>query len=242
MGCRRVRFQGRRGRRDCRLTYSELLDRASRLAAALGGLGVKAGDRVASLSLNCHQLLEAYYGVPIARAVLLSLNVRLSVEEQAYILEHAGSGVVLFDPELLPLAAGLHAKLPGMLWISLRPREELPDWVFPQTYEDLIASAEAQAPDFTSYDENAVAELFYTSGSTGRPKGVMLSHRTLYLHGLYTTLGTGRRGRRNAADRGVEMHSIPLFHANGWAVLTRSPSWAPGTSCSSGSIPLRRAS
>ena len=201
---------------DRRLTYSELLDRSSRLAAALGGLGVKAGDRVASLSLNCHQLLEAYYSVPIARAILLSLNVRLSAEEQAYILEHAGPGVVLFDPELLPLAAGLHAKLPGILWVSLRADDKLPDWVFPQTYEDLIASAEAQSPDFTSYDENAVAELFYTSGSTGRPKGVMLSHRTLYLHGLYTTLGTGRRGGRNAADRGVEMHSIPLFHANGW--------------------------
>ena len=199
-----------------RLTYSELLERSSRLAAALGGLGVKAGDRVASLSLNCHQLLEAYYGVPIARAILLSLNVRLSAEEQAYILEHSGSRVVLFDPELLPLAVGLHAKLPSILWVSLRSHEELPDWVYPETYEELIVSAEPQPPDFTAYDENAVAELFYTSGSTGRPKGVMLSHRTLYLHGLYTALGTSRRGGRNAADRGVEMHSIPLFHANGW--------------------------
>ena len=201
---------------DQRLTYRELLDRSSRLAAALGGLGVKAGDRVASLSLNCHQLLEAYYGVPIARAILLSLNVRLSTEEQAYILEHSGTKLVLFDPELLPLAAGLHAKRPDVLWISLRPHKELPDWVYPRKYEELIASADPKPPDFTTYDENAVAELFYTSGSTGRPKGVMLSHRTLYLHGLYTALGTGRRGRRNAADRGVEMHAIPLFHANGW--------------------------
>ena len=199
-----------------RLTYSELLERSSRLAAALGGLGVKAGDRVASLSLNCHQLLEAYYGVPIARAILLSLNVRLSGEEQAYILEHSGARVVLFDPELLPLVVGLHAKLANIVWVSLRLHEELPDWVYPETYEELIAPAEPQPPDFTTYDENAVAELFYTSGSTGRPKGVMLSHRTLYLHGLYTALGTSRRGGRNGADRGVEMHSIPLFHANGW--------------------------
>ena len=201
---------------DRRLTYSELLQRSNRLAAALGALGVKPGDRVASLSLNCHQLLEAYYGVPIARAILLSLNVRLSAEEQAYILEHSGTKLVLFDPELLPLVVGLHAKLPGVRWISLTSREKLPDWVYQETYEQLIASAEPQPPDFTTYDENAVAELFYTSGSTGQPKGVMLSHRTLYLHGLNTALGTIRRGGRSAADRGVEMHSIPLFHANGW--------------------------
>lgn len=199
-----------------RFTYCELLDRASRLGGALLGIGVGKGDRVASLSFNCHQLVEAYYGVPIARAVLLPLNVRLSISEQVHILKHSKAKVVLFDPELLQLVVDLREKIPGILWISFVSQEELPDWVFPKTYEELIASTEPQLIDFTTYDENEVAELFYTSGSTGRPKGVMLSHRTLYLHALYTVLGTSRHGARNAADCAVEMHSIPLFHANGW--------------------------
>ena len=199
-----------------RLTYSEMLDRSSRLAAALRNLGIEDGDRVATLSFNCHQLLEAYYGVPIARAVLLSLNVRLSPEEQTYILEHSGSKIVLFDPEFQPLADVLHKNLPAIQWVALEARDGQPDWVHPWTYKELLAAAEAERVDFTAYDENALAELFYTSGSTGRPKGVMLSHRTLYLHALYAIIGARRRAGNVAADRMCEMHTIPLFHANGW--------------------------
>ena len=71
-------------------------------------------------------------------------------------------------------------------------------------------AAASQRPDLFSFDENAIAELFYTSGSTGTPKGVMLSHRTLYLHALSV------RRRFCSDDTGVELHTIPLFHANGW--------------------------
>ena len=87
---------------DDRFTYIQVLDRSLRLASALRGLGLDEGDRVATLSFNCHPLLEAYYGVPMARMVLLSLNVRLSPEEQAYILQHSGSRAVIYDPEFLP--------------------------------------------------------------------------------------------------------------------------------------------
>ena len=199
-----------------RLTYSEMLDRSSRLAAALRNLGIEDGDRVATLSFNCHQLLEAYYGVPIARAVLVCLNVRLSAEEQTYILEHSGSKIVLFDPEFQPLADVLRKSLPAIQWVALEARDGLPDWVHPRAYEELLAAAEPEPVDFTACDENALAELFYTSGSTGRPKGVMLSHRTLYLHALYALLGARRRAGNVAADQMCEMHTIPLFHANGW--------------------------
>ncbi len=201
---------------DRRFTYSEMLDRAARLAAVLTSLGIEAGDRVASLSFNCHQLLEAYYGVPIARAVLLSLNVRLSAEEQAYILKHSGSKLVLVDPEFFPLAEKLRGELPHLRWVALERHDGLPEWAHPAPYEELLAAASPQVVDFTTYDEGSVAELFYTSGSTGQPKGVMLTHRTLYLHALYALLGTYRRGDKIAADRAVEMHTIPLFHANGW--------------------------
>ncbi len=202
--------------RERRLTYRELLNRSLRLANALPSVGVTPGECAATLSFNCHQLLEAYYGVPMARAVLLSLNVRLSAEEQIYILGHSGAKVVLFDPELLPVAEQIHAAMPGLQWIALEAHASLPGWVRPQYYDDWLAAATPEPVDFTTFDELSTAELFYTSGSTGRPKGVMLSHRTLYLHCFSTLVGTYRSGVREPADQAVEMHTIPLFHANGW--------------------------
>ena len=201
---------------DRRIAYADFLDRSARLASGLRTLGIEPGDRVASLSFNCHQLLELYYGVPMARAILLSLNVRLAPEEQAYILEHSGSKLVVFDPEFLPLAEALRAQLPGVRWISLDNRPDLPLWVDSPSYPELLAAATPEPVDFTTFDEDAIAELFYTSGSTGRPKGVMLSHRTLFLHAHNVTMGYLRQGGIGPSDRKVELHTIPLFHANGW--------------------------
>ncbi len=76
--------------------------------------------------------------------------------------------------------------------------------------EDMLARDRIERPDIFSFDENEIAEVFYTSGSTGTPKGVMLSHRTLYLHAL------GVIGSFSCKDTQVELHTIPLFHANGW--------------------------
>jgi fatty-acyl-CoA synthase len=199
-----------------RFTYAQVLDRASRLAVTLKQLGAERGDRVATLSFNCHHLLEAYYGVPIARCVLLSLNVRLTPEEQGYILRHSGTKIALFDPEFLAVATALHAELPDLQWVALEAVGDLPEWVHAQPYEQLLEAAAPEAIDYTTYDEDAIAELFYTSGSTGMPKGVMLSHRTLYLHALGALLGTLRGIRATPADQIVEGHTIPLFHANGW--------------------------
>ena len=83
---------------------------------------------------------------------------------------------MLFDPEFQPLADVLRENLPGIRWVALEASDSQPDWVHSRTYEELLAAAEPAAVDYTTYDENALAELFYTSGSTGRPKGVMLSH------------------------------------------------------------------
>jgi fatty-acyl-CoA synthase len=199
-----------------RLTYLEVYDRACRLAAALQNLGLKRGECVATLSFNCHELLEAYYGVPIAHGVLVPLNVRLSVKEQAYILTHSGSKIVLFDPEFTDLCQSLHEHHPELIWVALSDTGELPAWVHPHCYEQLLTTACPQPINFTTYDETSAAELFYTSGSTGPPKGVMLSHRTLYLHGIYSLLGSRARATNIAADEVCQMHTIPLFHANGW--------------------------
>jgi len=192
-----------------RFTYREFNERCDRLSSALLGFGVRAGDVVAYLSFNCHRQLEAYYGVPQIGAILLPLNIRLSVEELAYILNDAAPRVLCFDPEFLPLVESLRGQVQSVEhYIALRGAR--PAWANPLTYDELVTRAEAREFDYRRLDENSVAELFYTSGTTAHPKGVMLTHRNLYMHALYTALGC--RG----ADDEVHIYTVPLFHVNSW--------------------------
>jgi fatty-acyl-CoA synthase len=195
-----------------RLTYSDFSARASRLAGALRAMGVQPGDRVAYLSANCHRLLEAYYGVLEAGAVLLPLNIRLTPNELAYILNDSGARVLFFQEQFAPMVEGFRKDLRTVktfVGLDHRPKAS---WAVPQNYEELIAAAGPYQADIMQVDENAVAELFYTSGTSANPKGVMLTHRNIYLHALnvIVVFNTG-------ADT-VELHTIPLFHANGWGV------------------------
>jgi fatty-acyl-CoA synthase len=182
------------------LTWSEFTARCERLARALQVAGVSPGDRVAYLSFNTNQLLEGYYGVPLARAVAMPLNVRLSCPELTGILRHAEAKVLLYEAEFWPYLEIFRTNCPSVThYIGLGDE-----------YEQFIQTGEAGAIPYEDIDETSIAELFYTSGSTGTPKGVMLSHRTLYLHGLnVATLYT-------EPETMVDLHTIPLFHANGW--------------------------
>src|SRR5215467_535533 len=94
-----------------RFTYAQFADRASKLAGALQKTGVQPGDRVAFLSTNCHRLLEAYYGVIEAGAVLLPLNIRLASQELAYILNDAGARVLFFQSHFLELLKSFRSHL-----------------------------------------------------------------------------------------------------------------------------------
>jgi fatty-acyl-CoA synthase len=192
-----------------RFTYREFNERCDRLSSALLSLGLRAGDVVAYLSFNCHRLLEAYYGVPQIGGILLPLNIRLSGEELAYILNDAAPRVLCFDPEFLPLVEALRSQVPSIEHYVIL-RGPAPAWANPRTYDQLLTEAEAREFDYRELDENSVAELFYTSGTTAHPKGVMLTHRNLYLHALYTALGY--RG----ADDEVHVYTVPLFHVNSW--------------------------
>lgn len=188
-------------------TYGEFGERARRLASGLARMGVNAGDRLAFLSFNTHKLLESYYGVIQARAIVMPINVRLSQQEMAVILQHSGARMLFFEPEFAHLIPALREACPGIeRAVSLDDSGEAADL----RYEDIVAQGAPEPADIFSYDENSIAELFYTSGSTGAPKGVSLTHRTLYLHAL---------GVMNlCADpiHTVDLHTIPLFHANGW--------------------------
>jgi fatty-acyl-CoA synthase len=183
-----------------RFTYGEFGARCERLASALIADGIQPGERVAYLSFNNHQLLEGYFGVVQARAVVMPLNVRLTPPELIAILCHSEARIVMFENDFAPLVKALRPSCPKIeKFISLD-----------DDYEELLARGRPQRADIFSYDENSIAELFYTSGSTGTPKGVMLSHRTLYLHAMSVA------ATFNRDDDGVELHTIPLFHANGW--------------------------
>ena len=193
---------------DCRFTYAQFGERCERLAGGLLAEGIQPGDRVAFLSFNSHALLEGYFGVPLARATVMPLNVRLTPPELAEILNHAGAHVLLFENEFLPLVRQFRQSCPGIQrYVTLN--EAVPEADL--TYEELLDLKRLDRPEMLTFDETAIAELFYTSGSTGSPKGVMLSHRTLYLHAL-SVLG----GEPEHRDTNVELHTIPLFHANAW--------------------------
>jgi fatty-acyl-CoA synthase len=192
---------------DKRFTYRQFGERTHRLANALVELGVEPGDRVSFLTYNTHQLLEAYYGVIEAGAVLNPVNIRLTPHEIAYILGHAGSKIVFFHKDFKPLVESIAAELPS------RPRfvimEGATDHIAADEYEALLAGGSPD-PRHTEIDENGVAELFYTSGTTGFPKGVVMTHRGLYLHGLYAEITLA------FTEDDVMLHVVPLFHVNGW--------------------------
>ena len=178
---------------DLRMTYGAFGERCDRLAWALRDeLGVRPGDRVAWLCGNTHELLEAYFGVLLAGAVLLPLNIRLAPAESRFVLDDSGA-VVLFR----------HPDQPDVD----HPVRQI---VLGDEHESLLARQVPDRFEPPAVDERSTAELFYTSGTTGDPKGVMLTHRGLYLHAVHSALTGGLSGDD------VILHTIPLFHVNGW--------------------------
>jgi len=195
-----------------RLTYAQFSERVGRLAGALRQAGIAPGDRVAFLGANCHRLLEAYYGVPEAGAVLLPLNIRLAPEELAYILNDSGATILFVEKQFLGLVDSFRKNLQTVkMFVQLDGAPEAP-WLAPKNYDAFIAAAAPYRADISAIDENALAELFYTSGTSANPKGVMLTHRNIYLHALNVCMGF------QIENGAVELHTIPLFHANGWGV------------------------
>jgi fatty-acyl-CoA synthase len=197
---------------DERFTYAQFAERVSLLAGALRAAGVKPGDRVAFLSTNCHRLLEAYYGVLEAGAVLLPLNIRLGSDELAYIMNDSGAKILFLESQFVPLVDSFRHKTSTVERFFLLDAPVQANWLAPQTYEDLLAAASPYRADIMEFDENSLAELFYTSGTSAEPKGVMLSHRNVYLHAITVCLTF------HTKPDTIELHTIPLFHANGWGV------------------------
>lgn len=197
---------------DQRFTYEQFSERTAQQAGALRSLGIKPGERAAFLSLNCHRLLEGYYGVLEAGGVLLPLNVRLATQELAYILNDSEATFLLFEEQFLPLVESFRKDLKSVKFFVPLDFKPNADWMNKQNYEELLATAKPYRADIMQVDENSLGELFYTSGTSANPKGVMLTHRNIYLHALNVAINFGGN------CESVELHTIPLFHANGWGV------------------------
>ncbi|MCP2253778.1 fatty-acyl-CoA synthase [Prauserella aidingensis] len=191
-----------------RYTYRDYHERVVRLAGALRELGVRPGDRVATLAWNHHRHLELYLAVPLAGAVLHTVNLRLEPAELDYILGHADDRALFADTDLLPGVERARDARPDMTVV-------VTDGHAPGTlnYEDLIASASPLA-DPPAVSEHDLAALCYTSGTTGSPKGVGYSHRALYLHTFAACLVDGHA----ISERDTVLHVVPMFHANAWGI------------------------
>ena len=209
-----------------RYGYADARERIGRLANALIGLGVKPGDRVATLAWNGYRHFELYYAIAGIGAVCHTINPRLFPEQITYIANHAEDVALFFDLTFLPLVEKVAPTLKTIkTYALLTDRAHMPAAsTLPGLlcYEGLLAemSSEFTWPEF---DENAACALCYTSGTTGEPKGVLYSNRSMMLH-TYQLIAT--RPDLFANNRRI-LPVVPLFHANAWSL----PYVTPVTGC-----------
>jgi fatty-acyl-CoA synthase len=202
-----------------RLTYAELRDRIGRLASALTAIGVRPGDTVGVLDWDSNRYLEAFFAIPMMGAVLQTVNVRLSPEQVAYTIDHAGSSTLLVNDEFVDLVQSILPKLSKvktLVALSDRPAPATGQLQFAGEYEELLANASSEHA-FPDFDENAQATTFYTTGTTGLPKGVYFSHRQLVLHAMAELAQFGLAAKHGGFDRDdVYMPITPMFHVHAW--------------------------
>lgn len=177
------------------ISYRELAALARAQAAQLDHLGVPVGGRVAVISQNSARLLTSFFGVSGWGRILVPVNFRLSLAEIEYIVGHSGASVVYADPELKDKLDALDV-----------PHK------FVLGEDDHLFLRDTEPREWDMPDENDTATINYTSGTTARPKGVQLTHRNLWLNATVFGLHAG------VSDRDVYLHTLPMFHANGWGM------------------------
>ena len=198
---------------DMRATYAAFRARARKLAAALVARGVAPGDTVAAMLPNTPPMLEAHFGVPMAGAVLNSINYRLEPATIAYILEHGAAKVLLTDTEFAPtVKAALELVRDRPLVIDAVDRQfrGAGERLGELTYEEFLTEGDESFDPLYPADEWQAIGLNYTSGTTGQPKGVVVHHRGAYLAALGQTLANDMRLHPTC------LWTLPMFHCNGW--------------------------
>ena len=190
---------------NLRLTYAQFGERCDRWSAALSRLGIRKGDRVATIAPNTHQHLEQYYAVPQIGAVIVPMNYRLVPDDFVYLANHSGSRVLCAHSEYLDAVDGVRERMTTVEhFVALEGSK--PGWL---SYEDLVAQGDGRF-ERPLIAESDLLALNYTSGTTSRPKGVMITHRNAWVNAV----GTLVHWPMTPADR--YLWTLPMFHANGW--------------------------
>jgi fatty-acyl-CoA synthase len=193
-----------------RFTYRDFQKRVHRLAGALLKAGIGKEDKVAFICPNIPPMLEAHYAVPMTGAALVSVNIRLSPQEVAYIINHSDAKAVFVDNEFAETIQPVLQQLEKVkLFVNICDAGDAKPLPGPE-YEAFLTSAPEDPVSIAVDDERAVATINYTSGTTGLPKGVMYHHRGAYLSAIGEVL-------ESRLDPGsVYLWTLPMFHCNGW--------------------------
>jgi acyl-CoA synthetase (AMP-forming)/AMP-acid ligase II len=200
-----------------RTTYREIASRSRRMARALSDLGIRFGDRLATLAWNGHRHMELYYAVSGSGSVLHTINPRLHPDQVAWIADHAEDRVLFFDLTFLPLVEAIAARVKTIkAFVAMTDRAHMPvtsPIVNLLCYEELIDGA-GDDFEWPQFDENTASSLCYTSGTTGNPKGALYSHRSSVLH----TYALSLPDAFGLSARDVVLPVVPMFHVNAWGI------------------------
>jgi fatty-acyl-CoA synthase len=202
---------------DMTFTWREHDRRCRMLASALKGAGAGEGDIVAILCPNTPAMLEAHFGVPMAGAILNTLNTRLDAAAIAFILEHSETKVLIVDRQWSDVASAALVKLksrPLVVHID-DPYAEGGELIGDLDYETFIGTGDPNGDVTWPADEFDAITLNYTSGTTGNPKGALYHHRGCYLNTLSQIV------HHELNSNSVYLWTLPMFHVNGWCF-----SWA----------------
>jgi fatty-acyl-CoA synthase len=203
-----------------RTTYGEIRDRAKRLSNALLDLGVKPGDRVATLAWNSGRHMEAWYAIMGIGAVCHTLNPRLFADQICYIINHAQDRIIFTDLTFLPMLMENRGRMPTVERIVvLTDEDHIPGGVEGTLASETLIERNDADCLWGGFDEQSACGLCYTSGTTGNPKGVLYSHRSNFLH----TLVTLQSDVMGLSVRDTVLAVVPMFHANAWGLAFSCP-------------------
>lgn len=210
-----------------RITCRELDERVNRLANAMLSMGIRTGDKVGVLLLNCPEVVEIFFAAAKIGVVNVPINVRLSPSEISYILNNSDTKLLFAGKNFLPVVEKIKNDLPLLKEVVIVHRIEEGPF---RNYEPLLTAGSPIRPEVWLSDEED-AFIIYTSGTTGKAKGAILSHKNLMAQCMALIAESNASTRRRAdlpVGQTIYLSIVPMFHVAGITttirnILTASP-------------------